>query len=160
MSEIELVDPETERRVLAMLTGADDPEKIKALEDYALQQPQVDLQTSHVVHGGMCGRTIIIPAGTVMTGALLNKDNIIVMVGDLIVTTAEGLRRLTGYHVLPVAKGFKRAGVILQDTYWTTFVRTDKTDIRDIEDEMTDESAQLQTRRQGITFESAQQLEA
>ncbi|MFZ5565989.1 MAG: hypothetical protein ACOY95_03200 [Pseudomonadota bacterium] len=160
MSEIELVDPETEQRVLVMLTGADDPEKVKALEEFALQQPQVDLQTSHVVHGGMCARTIIIPAGTVMTGALLNKDNIIVMVGDLIVTTAEGLRRLTGYHVLPVAKGFKRAGVILQDTYWTTFVRTDKTEIRDIEDEMTDESAQLQTRRAGIEFAPNHALEA
>lgn len=126
-----------------------------------MQLPQVDLSTSHVVHGGMCARTIVIPAGTILTGALTNADNICVMCGDITVTTDDGPVRLTGFHVLPAQAGFKRAGVTHADTYWTTVWPTSLTDVDAIEDEMTSESGQLQTRRDGITYEgeSIPQLE-
>jgi hypothetical protein len=120
---------------------------VAELESLLLTVPQVDLSTSNLIHAGMCARTILIPAGTVLTGALTNIDNICITSGDITVTTDEGTVRFTGYHVLPATKGNKRAGIAHADTYWTTVWKTDLTDITEIEDEMTCESDMLQSRK-------------
>ena len=120
---------------------------VRALESALLQLPQVDLATQHIVHGGISVRTILIPAGTVLTGAMTNCDNVCVIYGDITVTTDHGSVHLEGYNVLPARAGAKRAGVAHADTWWTTLHRTDLTDIAAIEDEMTNESADLGTRR-------------
>ena len=133
-------------------------EAVRRVEQALLQLPQVDLQTSHVVFGGMCARTILIPAGVMLTGALTNMDNICIMCGDISVTTDEGTVRLTGFHILPAKAGAKRAGYAHSDTTWTTIWPTDLTDITAIEDEMTSESAMLQTRR-ALPFNNTPKLE-
>lgn len=122
-------------------------EAVRRLEAELSQLPQVDLATEHVVFGGMCARTILIPRGTALTGASTNKDNICIVHGDILVTMDDGVVRLTGYHVLHASKGHKRAGYALEDTFWTTLWPTELQDISAIEDEMTDESDLLQTRR-------------
>lgn len=122
-------------------------EAVRRMEALLLTLPQVDLGTENVVHGGMCARTIMVPAGVALTGALTKIDNICVMCGDIEVTTDQGPRRMTGFHVLTAKAGFKRGGRAYADTYWTTIWRTDLKDVEAIEDEMTDEAANLQTRR-------------
>lgn len=136
---------------LALLNGMPSPERVAALEAQILQHPQVDLQTTHLVHGGLSARTIFIPAGTVLTGALTNIDNVCVVVGDITVTTDAGPMRLTGHHVLMARAGAKRVGLAHADTWWTMLHRTELTDIGQIEDEMTNESHNLQTRRNALT---------
>lgn len=138
----------------------DSPERVRALEELILQQPQVDLQTQHIVHGGLYMRPVLIPAGTVLTGALTKCDNLCIVVGDIVVTTDHGPQRLTGHHVLPARAGYKRLGVALQDTWWAMIVATPLTDIREIEDSITDESDMLQTRRPGIVYAQSEQLGA
>lgn len=138
---------------LALLHGMPDPESVRALERSLIELPQVDLSTSHVLHSGLCARTIFIPAGTVLTGALTNIDNLCVVCGDITVTTDEGPRRLTGFHVLPAKAGFKRAGLAHADTWWTTIWQTELSELEAIEDEMTSESHLLQTRRPEIAFD-------
>lgn len=133
-------------------------EAVRRVEAALAQLPQVNLQTTHVVFGGMCARTIIVPAGTMLTGALTNMDNICVMCGDITVTTDDGTRRLTGFHVLPAKAGAKRAGYAHEDTAWTTIWPTSLTDITAIEDEMTSEGELLQTRRL-LPFNEKLQLE-
>lgn len=135
------------------------PEAVRALEQHMLQLPQVDLDTQHLVHGRMYARTILIPAGVVLTGALTNCDNICVMQGDISVTTDDGTVRLTGFHVLPARAGFKRAGLAHADTYWTMICQTELTDVQAIEDEITSESHLLQTQRDGIIYERTAALE-
>ena len=142
-----------------IVTGMPDPESVRQLEDYLVGLPQVDLGTSHVIHGGMYARTVLIPAGTTMTGAMTNADNICVVCGDITVTTDDGPMRLIGFHVLPAKAGSKRVGVAHADTYWTALFVTDKSDIQDIEAQLTDEPDRLLTRRDGITFESHSRLE-
>lgn len=142
-----------------IVIGMPDPESVRQLEHCLIDLPQVDLGVSHVVHGGMCARTGMIPAGTVLTGAMTNCDNICVIHGDITVTTDDGPMRLTGFHVLPAKAGAKRVGVAHADTYWSTLFVTDKTDIQAIEDQMTGESNRLLTRRDSITFESPTRLE-
>lgn len=120
---------------------------VRQLEAQMADLHQVDLQSQTLVHGRMAARAIFIPAGTLLTGVLTNIDNISVMVGDITVTTETGPVRLTGFHILPAAAGFKRAGIAHADTWWATMHHTDLTDIAEIEEEMTDEADQLQTRR-------------
>jgi hypothetical protein len=132
--------------------GMPDPNTVRAAETWMLQQPQVDLQTQHMVHGQVSARWIAIPAGCHLTGAQTNMDNICVVVGDITVTTDSGPQRLTGFHVLPAKAGAKRYGVAHADTYWLTVHHTTLVEIAAIEDEMTGEAQLLQTRRAAITF--------
>ena len=143
---------------LALMAGMPDVATVRQLEGFLLSLPQVDLGTTHFVHGKVSARTILIPAGTVLTGAQTNLDNICIICGDITVTTDAGPRRLTGYHVLPANAGAKRVGAAHADTWWTTLHHTDHTDILAIEDEMTDEAYGLQTRR-AIACDDKPQIE-
>lgn len=134
-------------------------DKVRALEAIVLQTPQVDLGTQMLAHGGMGARTIMIPAGTVLTGALTKISNICIICGDIEVTTSDGMKRLTGFHVITADAGYKRAGFAHSDTWWTTVWKTDLVDQKAMEDEMTDESKMLQTRRSGITYIKRAELE-
>lgn len=142
-----------------LLNGMPTPETVREMETYLLQLPQIDLGVTHVVHGGIYARTGMIPAGTILTGALTNCDNICVMHGDITVTTDEGTVRLTGFNVIPANAGAKRAGIAHADTWWSTLHKTDLIDIVAIEDEMTQESEQLLTRRAGIEYADMEKIE-
>lgn len=120
---------------------------VRRLEKLIEKIPQVDLGTKNLIHGRMCARSIFIPAGTILTGVITNCDNISVMVGDITVTTDRGPQRLTGFNVIPATAGFKRAGIAHADTWWTTIHHTNFEKIEEIEEEMTDEPENLQTRR-------------
>jgi hypothetical protein len=133
--------------------------KVRALEAHILTIPQVDLKTQMLSHARMGVRTIFLKKGTALTGALTNIANVCIVSGDISVTFENGVRRITGFHVLTAPAGFKRAGYAHEDTWWTTIWHTDKTDSRDMEDEMTSESEMLQTRRAGIVFEQTEVLE-
>lgn len=134
-------------------------DKLAQLERLILAVPQVDLRTRHEVSGGVYARTIYIPAGTVLTGATHKKDHINIVVGDITVSTDDGMKRITGHHVLPTKAGMKRGGFAHADTVWTTVCHTELTDIAAIEDELVVESDQLQTRTMALAMDAAQQLE-
>ncbi len=156
------LDPE--ESAVALLDGiARQQVAIRKVERHLLELPQCHMATTHVVHGGMYARTIFIPAGTMLTGAEMLKDNICVVCGDITVTTHDGAKRLTGFHVIPANSGLKRAGLAHADTWWTSIWKTDRTEVKDIEDEATNEANMLGTRRNELTSEpcsmTAQQLQ-
>jgi len=128
-----------------------DTVKVNALRDELLKHPQIELPLSHLIHGQMYARTGIIPAGTIVVGTLTNLDNICIVNGDITVTTDEGVVRLTGYHILPASKGYKRVGLAHAETVWTTLIHTNGKTVEEIEAEMTDEFHLLQTRTNLIT---------
>ncbi|MGQ0595790.1 hypothetical protein [Aquabacterium sp.] len=152
-TELQIVDP------VQMLAGTPDPDAVRAIEQLLLQLPQIDLHTTQAAHGGICSRAILIPAGTELTGAQTNLDNLCAVLGDIEVTTDLGPRRLTGFHLLPANRGAKRMGRTLAPTLWITMWRTDLTDPVAIEDEMTHEADGLQTRRQCINYAADPALE-
>jgi hypothetical protein len=128
-------------------------ELVRQFENAALVLPQVHIATEHVLHGGMYARTIRIPANTMLTGALTSCDNLCVVSGDITVTTDEGPKRLTGFHVLPARAGAKRAGITHADTCWTTLIQTSATTVTQAEDQLTCEPEALQTRRPEIAYD-------
>jgi hypothetical protein len=124
-------------------------EQIKALEVQLGELPQIDLNTTHSLMNGMYVRSIFIPKGCALVGAQHKTDHINIVSGDIMVTTDEGTKRLTGYNVITTKAGLQRAGVALEDTYWSTITRTafDSLDrLADIEDELTPDADRLQTR--------------
>ena len=129
-------------------------ERVAEAEADLLALPQVHIHTTSIIHGGMCARTIFIPGGVDLTGALTKIDNFCIIHGDIEVTTDQGPIRYTGFNVIPAKGGLKRGGRTYADTYWTMVWPTQLTDIVAIEDEMTDEGNKLKS-RQALGWEHA-----
>ena len=125
-------------------------ESVMELEALSAQAPQAELVTEHALENGMYSRTLFIPAGCVLTGALHKSDHLNIVVGDILVTTDEGVKRVTGHKVLQTKAGQKRAGYALQPTIWTTVCRTEFKSLEDlvkIEDALVEDAQKLQRRR-------------
>ena len=153
---MDLCAPESAAAALASMPT---PDKVRELERHLLTLPQIDLGTQMVVHGGVCTRAILIPAGCCLTGVLTNLQNTCIVMGDITVTTEQGVRRITGFEVLPAEPGAKRAGIAHADTWWVTCHHTELTDVSAIEEEMTPEPDMLQTRRQALGNNAPMALE-
>lgn len=135
------------------------PIDVKRLEEIILTAPQTDLNTTHAFSGGMYARTIVVPKGTVLTGATHKTDHINIVFGDISVTTEKGVVRLVGYHVLETKAGMKRAGYAHEDTAWTTVCKTAKTELHEVEEELVEEADKLQTRNPLIESNHLEKLE-
>ena len=120
---------------------------VRALEQRMLAMPQTPIRTDHVLHGGMYARTILIPAGTVLTGALIRVPTMLVIAGDALVTLDGKAVRLSGYHVLPAAEGRKTAFVTIADTHVTMLFPTAARTVVEAEAEFTVEADRLGSRR-------------
>ena len=121
--------------------------QVKAFETCVLNAPQTDMITKHVIHAGMYVRTIMLPAGHVLTGAHIKIPTIVTVCGDVDVFTGESVMGLRGYHVLPAQEGRKQAFYAHTDTYISMAFPTQASTVEDAEVEFTDEHAALMSRR-------------
>jgi len=122
---------------------------VAALEQASLQRPQVDIPTYHHFHAGMYARTIMIPANTVLTGALIKIATLLIVNGEVIAYTADGPIHLIGYHVIPAEAGRKQAFAAVVDTILTMVFPTSAKSVEEAEEEFTDEAAILFSRNEG-----------
>lgn len=109
----------------------------------------VPIETWHHFADGLVARTILIPAGTYLTGAAHKAEHLNICHGDIEVWTEGGMKRLTGYHVLPSLPGAKRVGRTLADTWWTTVHLNpgNERDVALLEDALVEEPDTLASRR-------------
>ena len=122
-----------------------------ALEDEVLKLPQVDIKTQHSFHAGMYARTIMIPAGVILTGSLIKIATILVINGDAIVYTADGPVHISGYNVMLCSEGRKQAFLAHEDTFLTMIFPSSATTVEEAEFEFTDEAHRLSSRRDDAT---------
>lgn len=95
---------------------------IYRLEAELLKLPQVDMPVEHAFCSGLYARTLHIPAGTALTGAVHRAECFFVLrSGVLAVTTDNGVKTLNAGDMLVSPAGTKRAGVALADCVVTTF---------------------------------------
>ena len=121
--------------------------KAQALQDILVQAEQMVFDTLHVIHDGVYSRTMMLPAGNVLVGALIKVPTTLIVCGDCISYIDDNMTRLTGYNVLAASAMRKQVFVANTDTWLTMSFRTDLTDIEAIEDYFTDESRLLASRK-------------
>lgn len=122
-------------------------DKVREMETRVLEAPQVDIETWHVLHAGMYARTILIPAGVVLTGALITLATLLVFNGHASVFIGDGEVELQGHHVIPASAGRKQAFIAHADTWLTMLFPTSATTVEQAEAEFTDEADRLMSRR-------------
>jgi hypothetical protein len=122
--------------------------RITELEKVILRLPQVDIHTHHVLHAGMYARTITIPAGVVLTGALIKCPTLLVVSGDALVSRGDddGVH-ITGTVIMPASAGRKQAFIAYADTTVTMTFPTQAMTIEQAEAEFTDDTDMLISRR-------------
>ena len=108
--------------------------------------PQLKVTTWHTIHAGIYTRTILIPAGAGITGALIKVATTLVVNGHCMVFVGEDSREIAGHCVLPAAGLRKQAFVALQDTWLTMMFKTDAKTVEEAEQEFTDDYEILASR--------------
>lgn len=121
------------------------------MEEAVQACPQVALHTHHTLHGGVYTRTVRIPAGVIIVGALIKIPTTVIVSGDCLVTTDGEIMGLDGYGVLRASAGRKQVFRALTNTYLTMLFRTDAQTVEDAEAEFTDEAESLLSRREGAS---------
>lgn len=127
--------------------------KVYEFESAALNRPQIDIRTSHIIHAGMYARTIMIPAGNVITGALIKIATILIVQGRVIVHMGDAAIEFTGYNVLPANAYRKQVFFAKEDTYLTMIFPSNAKMIKEAEEEFTDETHLLLSRKNALTDE-------
>lgn len=85
---------------------------------------------------GVYAREIFIPKGTALVGEIHLKAQInVVSKGKIRVATEEGVREIEAPYTFVSPAGTKRAGYVLEDTVWTTFLPTDKVSDEEVYEE-------------------------
>lgn len=124
--------------------------RVRTLEDMQLAlDPAGNLPIQHDLHAGMYARTVCVPAGIQITGALIKIQTILVVSGDCYVTLGDDVRRIRGYAVLRASAGRKQAFRALADTWLTMVFPTLAQTVDGAERAFTDEFEKLANRRNG-----------
>lgn len=115
-----MTNAEHEEDAVAVLPRVPTIEQIVGLEKQMLEMEQLPILTNHHFAAGLYGREIIIPADTLVTGKAHAFEHLNVCIGDITVWTEDGMKRLTGVHVLRSRPGTKRVGYAHAETHWIT----------------------------------------
>lgn len=108
-------------------------EKVLRLEDELRKHPQLEQKLAHHFSDGIYARELFIPKGAILTGKIHRHAHLnIIPVGDIMVMTEHGVKRITGPCTLQSFPGIKRAGYALEDTIWIT-IHPNPTNERDME---------------------------
>lgn len=137
-----------------LLTGAIFPpaseQTIKRLQDAEsklLTAEQIDLATHHVLHGGMYARTIRIPAGVILTGALIKRATVLIFNGHADALVGDEWAEVNGYGVICGSAGRKQVFITRSYVEMTMLFPTQATTVEEAEREFTDDADRLMSRR-------------
>lgn len=125
--------------------------KVRALEEVTAEMEQAEITTWHVLHGGMYSRTIEIPAGVLLTGALVKVPTVLMVSGDVSVYANDQEVRITGHAVIPASANRKQAFIAYENTWLTMTFKTDARTVEDAENEFTEEADRLMSRHEMAT---------
>ena len=102
------------------IPDAADP--IWQLEAELLKMEQVAMPIDHHFCDGIYARTMHIPKGTILTGAVHRHECFfVVRQGAMMITTDAGPVQVSAGHMTVSAAGSKRAGYAIEDTVVTTY---------------------------------------
>lgn len=121
---------------------------VRCLERAATEFPQVHIETTHAFHAGLYARTVKIPAGVIITGALIKIPTLLIISGEVVMYLDGSPKKLHGYNVFAASAHRKQAFVAITDTHLTMLFPTTATTVEEAEAEFTDEVSLLMTNRE------------
>ena len=121
-------------------------DRVRDMEAIASTKPQTDLNIRQFIHAGTYVRTATLPAGCMLTGALIKIPTVLVISGDCAVYTGDDFKRVQGYCVVACQPFRKQLFVAKSDTHLTMLFATDANDVKKAEEQFTDEWRFLTTR--------------
>jgi hypothetical protein len=122
--------------------------KVQKLQDIVASAEQAVFETQHVIHDGVYSRTMMLPAGHVLVGALLKVPTTLIVNGDCVGYIGDEIVHLSGHAVLAASARRKQVFVANTDTWLTMILKTDLKDIESIENYFTDEATLLASRQE------------
>jgi hypothetical protein len=114
-------------------------DKVKKLENVLLAFPQVELNTDHVIHGSMYARTVKIPKGAMLSGALIKVPTMLIINGSCRVFVGDDAIDVNGYNVLAASANRKQAFLSFEETTITMIFQTNVDSVEEAEVEFTNE---------------------
>lgn len=124
-----------------MLPVVDMRARVERLENILAATPQVECPTRNHFAPGLYAREMLVPAGTIATGAVHKTEHMTIVVGHCHLTTEDGVKELIGHNTVISKPGIKRAIVAITDTYVTTLHPTQTTDLDALIEELTEAKA-------------------
>jgi hypothetical protein len=114
--------------------------RVQTLQNVISQMPQYEPETKHTFHAGMYCREVWRPAGVLVVGKIHKKEHFYLIVsGTVAITTDEGVKSVTGPHLLCSTPGTKRAVYAETDALCMTFHVVDAKTIENAEQELVEE---------------------
>jgi hypothetical protein len=124
--------------------------KLQTVQNLMLAGEQVPIPTDHVLHAGMYVRTITMPPGTVLMGALVKIPTVVTVVGSAKVYVGDGWTEVGGVTVLPARAGRKQIFVSLTHLVVSMAFPTQAKTIEEAEKAFTDEHQLLLSHTQDM----------
>jgi hypothetical protein len=122
-------------------------EFVKSVETEARQQDQVHIVTEHLFHGGVYTRTICVPAGVMITGALIKIPTTLTVSGHALIVVGDNEEVIIeGFMAVPASSGRKQVFIAYADTFISMSFKTDAKTVDEAEREFTDEFDMLKSR--------------
>jgi hypothetical protein len=114
---------------------------IARVEKHLHTLPKKELEVTHTFIDGIYTRSLFIPKGVILVGKTHLKDCVnIVAKGDITVLTKSGLGRIKAGHIATSKAGIQKLGYAHEDTVFINVFRTDKTNIKEVESEISVDS--------------------
>ncbi len=97
-------------------------ERVRKLERYLATLDQVTIGLKHEFIDGLYKRTMKVPEGTVLTGAIHKVKHMDVMTkGSMIIVTDAGTKEIHAPFTMTSEVGVKKCGIALTDVEWCSF---------------------------------------
>jgi len=122
-------------------------ESAKGVEAKMRTMPQIDVQTEHVLHGGMYARTVRLDANVAIVSVLIKVPTMLTINGKCRVYAGDSWHDLEGYRVIPADAWRKMIYVTVTPTEITMVFPSKAKTIEEAEREFTDESEGLLSRQ-------------
>lgn len=125
-----------------MIPAAVMRERVNCLESVLNHAPQVDCPVRHMFSEGRYIREIMLPAGTVITGAIHKTAHITYLSkGRIRLVTPAGVKEYVAPRIFASPPGVKNAVYAIEDTVWTSIHRTSTQDVNALVSELTESNA-------------------
>ena len=94
---------------------------------------KIELQTKHYFSDGLYAREIFIPKGVILTGMIHKYEQLNIMsLGEMDVLVNGFMKRVKAPFTTVSPPGIKRIARAIEDTIWTTILRTELKDTDEI----------------------------